>query len=121
MNVVAMVQMSSFGMNQAVSTLMGEQIGLGDVDEAHEFSRAAYQFAICLNMGLSMIILMWLPDFVGFFTQLPEVLNVLECEENCPKSKWFLPSMPLMIAINCFPDCMKNMQTGIVKSLGLQK
>ena len=26
-----------------------------------------------------------------------------------------------MIAINCFPDCLKNMQSGMIKSIGLQK
>ena len=33
----------------------------------------------------------------------------------------FLPSMPLLIALNCFPDCMKNMQNGMIKSIGLQR
>ena len=37
MSIVGMVQMTSYGMNQAVSTLMGKKIGLRDVDQAHAF------------------------------------------------------------------------------------
>ena len=32
-----------------------------------------------------------------------------------------LPCMPVIIAFNVFPDCLKNMQNGMIKSLGLMK
>jgi len=32
-----------------------------------------------------------------------------------------LPCMPVIIAMNVFPDCLKNMQNGMIKSLGFQK
>lgn len=69
---------------------------------------------------------MCLPFLVSIFTQLDEVMNVIKSHEVKEDSSSLqlnslLPCMPVIIALNVFPDCLKNMQNGMIKSLGFQK
>lgn len=68
MSIVNMFQMTAHGVGQAVSTLMGKQVGLQKVNEAHAIQVAAYQLATLLNLALSTTMAVCLPSLVSIFT-----------------------------------------------------
>mmetsp|Transcript_42311 Transcript_42311/g.64894 ORF Transcript_42311/g.64894 Transcript_42311/m.64894 type:complete len:206 (-) Transcript_42311:19-636(-) len=107
MNIVSLAYMVGIGLEQASCTLVGQQIGKGDVSMARKmYSTFKVNTAIILVVTSSMVFL-FKEQLMRAFTSKESVVEVAL-------------GVIWLISINTFPDSYKGMLKGIIKALGIQ-
>ena len=102
---------TAYGLQQATSTLMGQQVGRMDIDAAYMYQYASYKIAFLVNIMIAVFFSCFVPILMQLYTNIEGVIQKVD----------YSTLMPCMIGISCFWDHMKINQNGMVKALGLQQ
>ncbi|MDB5265216.1 MAG: transporter [Parcubacteria group bacterium] len=66
-NVLQVVMIPAMGLSMAVATLVGQNIGAGNIDRAARIGRLGAWLGFWILTGLGVIVFIFAPYFVGFF------------------------------------------------------
>jgi Na+-driven multidrug efflux pump len=108
MNLVAMAYMVAIGLETASCTIVGQEIGKGDVVKAKEYYRLFSIVTVIMISCTSLCVYIFKEQIVKLFTDKENIINISL-------------SIIWLISFNTFPDGYKGMLKGIIKALGLQK
>ena len=108
MNIILVIYMFAFGLEIASCTLIGNQVGKGDVDMALKFN-ASMRKVSTVSIALSCVLI--------YFTKEALVDLLTQNESLRASAKEYV----WMICLSMFPDMYKGMLKGVIKALSLQK
>lgn len=91
--------------------MMGQKIGLMDIDAAYLYQKAAYKLSMIVNMLMMIFFAAFLPFVMRLYNNLDDVIAKV----------YFDTGLPVIFGISLFWDQLKICQNGMVKALGLQK
>ena len=107
MNIVVMIYQMSMGLQQASTTLIGQRIGDGDVENARLYYSSLRKITLILIFFMIIVQFILRDYIVSLFTDVPEV------KQKAIEVIW-------LISFNTFPDLYKGMLKGLIGALGLQ-
>ena len=107
MNLTSLIYQFAIGFEQAATSLIGQQIGKGDLNKALKFFDALKVVA-AIGMTVSSCLLYFFKrQIMGFFTSDQNLL------ESALSVTWVL-------TFSTFPDGFKGMLKGVIRALGIQ-
>ncbi len=74
-NIVQVVMIPAFGLSMAISALVGQNIGAGQIDRAARIARLGAELAFAILTGIGIIVFLFAPAFAAFF--VPGVPGVI--------------------------------------------
>ncbi len=74
-NIVQVVMIPAFGLSMAISALVGQKIGAGQVERAARIARLGAELAFFILTGIGIIVFLFAPSFAAFF--VPGVPGVI--------------------------------------------
>lgn len=106
-NLLNLNYMIGSGMQSSASTVVGNQIGYGNVGKAIEYFKVSVITGQVLFCAQTIFFYLYLENIIGLFTNIPEML------EN-------IPNIKLIFCLNIIPDCMAGLLRGAIKALAIQ-
>ena len=107
MQICALSYQVAIGLEQASCTLIGRQIGKGDVPKAKQFYKTFQRITAAMVATTSLLVYFFKEKIVSLFTGDQSVQSTAA-------------SVIWIISFSNFPDGYKGMLKGVVRALGLQ-
>ena len=107
MQICALSYQVAIGLEQASCTLIGRQIGKGDVQKAKLFYKSFQWITTCMVATTSILVYFLKERIISLFTTDTRI------QKTATSVLW-------IISLSNFPDGYKGMLKGVVRALGLQ-
>lgn len=104
--ICSMTYMVNLGIQEASATLIGNQIGALNVQEAKSFAKTIFMLALGIGVVVSSLLLIYKHEISWLFTTNPEIESLT------------VKIFPLLFVANII-DSMQMCQQGCVRALGL--
>ena len=108
MNIVSLAVMIGFGLEQASCTLIGQEIGRGEISLAKQIYNEFLKISTILILITCFLVWKYKSQYISIFTENDQIYSTAT-------------QVIYLISLNTFPDCFKGMLKGVIKALGLQK
>lgn len=66
-NIIQVVIIPAFGLSMAISTLVGQNIGAGNIERAARIGRLGAQLSFAILTGIGVVVFLFAPSFAAFF------------------------------------------------------
>ena len=107
MNICTAIYVSAGGLASVIPSIIGQQIGKGNLEEAKSYLSIIRISSSILFIGICGLVKHFDREIIGLLTNIPEVQREAA-------------SISYMLVFNAFPECLKVLQKGIVRAMGLQ-
>jgi len=104
-NMAMMAYMSAYGMQSTACTVVGNQIGRGNVDKGYTYCWLTFFFAFALVSAEAYGIYQNQQQIINFLTDIEEIQDLIKSLMN-------------LFIINLFPDALRGTLKGAIKGLG---
>ena len=104
-NMAMMAYMSAYGMQSTACTVVGNQIGRGNVDKGYTYCWLSLIFALMLVMMEAYAIYTYQHEIINFLTNIEEIQDIIKSLMN-------------LFLLNLFPDGCRGCLKGAIKGLG---
>ena len=107
MNIAIMLYVSGLGLAAVIPSLIGQQIGKGNLDAAKSYLSIIRYTSSILFLSICTLVYFYNQEIIASLTNIPLVTKKAQ-------------SISPLLVFNVFPESMKSMQKGIIRSLSLQ-
>ena len=106
MNIAIILYVNGSGLAYVIPAIIGQQIGKGNLQQAKSYLTIIRVTSSVIFIGMSIIVYLYSLEMIKLLTNIPEVMKKAE-------------SISILLVFNVFPESMKCMQKGIIRSLSL--